>query len=153
MFVEGPAEPEVKHSKIWLALNPQPLAFQTAEDKQDKEEKRFIGMVGMGNRNIDGSQAGAVGDGAGMDDMDMDVDEGAFDDDQDAERINDDADMEENLGGGGADNGEESDYSDSELTEDAIGNEDVDDTMKFLMEMRAKREKEEAENQAKKRAA
>jgi hypothetical protein len=74
-------------------------------------------MVGMGNRNLDGSQSGAVGDGA-MDEEDMDND-GAFDDEMDAERINDDADTEENLGA--VEEDEESDYSDSELTEDAIG--------------------------------
>eukprot|EP00035_Acanthoeca_spectabilis_P002855 m.89867 g.89867 ORF g.89867 m.89867 type:complete len:862 (+) comp11787_c0_seq1:91-2676(+) len=39
-------------SKIWLALNPQPLAFQTAQDRREKEENIIeVGMPGGRNFN------------------------------------------------------------------------------------------------------
>lgn len=41
---------EVKHSKIWLALNPQPIAFQTVQDKRERAEDVVdLGLL-SGNR-------------------------------------------------------------------------------------------------------
>ncbi|CAK9134607.1 unnamed protein product, partial [Ilex paraguariensis] len=41
-FAESMKEERTKHSKIWLALNPQPLAFQTARDRAEREENKEV---------------------------------------------------------------------------------------------------------------
>jgi hypothetical protein len=52
MFDESGANDRTNKSKIWLALNPQPLAFQTAQDRREKEETiRQVGMPGGRNFN------------------------------------------------------------------------------------------------------
>ena len=43
LFNEG----KVKHSKIFDALNPQPLAFQTARDRAERQNVEEIGFVGI----------------------------------------------------------------------------------------------------------
>ena len=43
----APADPRAGKSKIWLALNPEPLAFQTAADRREQEEGKVeLGYVG-----------------------------------------------------------------------------------------------------------
>lgn len=43
----APADPRAGKSKIWLALNPEPLAFQTAADRRAQEEDKVeLGFVG-----------------------------------------------------------------------------------------------------------
>ena len=148
-------------SKIWLALNPQPLAFQTAEDKREAEEEgaNFVGMVGGGSRGFGGNAMGAGaggGDEAGMmpDEEDGFVDDGALDDADNAERVNEDADFNDDLQEDrGQDEDSESEYEDEYVEEEELGNEDVEDTMKYLKEMRAKRAVEEEKRKAELRAA
>lgn len=41
------SETKVKHSKIFDALNPQPLAFQTARDRADREDVEVLGSLGV----------------------------------------------------------------------------------------------------------
>ena len=69
-------------SKIWLALNPQPLAFQTAADKREQEEEgaNFVGMVGGGSRGFGGNAMGG-GAGGGDEEGNMPEEEDDFVDD------------------------------------------------------------------------
>ena len=43
------SDSKVKHSKIFEALNPQPLAFQTARDRAEREDLEQLGTVGSRN--------------------------------------------------------------------------------------------------------
>eukprot|EP00047_Mylnosiga_fluctuans_P014500 m.38944 g.38944 ORF g.38944 m.38944 type:complete len:443 (+) comp5539_c1_seq1:646-1974(+) len=69
-----------KHSKIWAALNPQPLAFQSARERAEREETEQLGSVGIRsyfdatvasmpeNEAFDGFEDADGGDDAGDDD-------------------------------------------------------------------------------------
>jgi hypothetical protein len=71
---------QTKHSKIFLALNPQPLAFQSARDRAEREETEQLGSVGVRsyfdataasapeNESFDGFGGGDFGGGDDDDD-------------------------------------------------------------------------------------
>eukprot|EP00039_Didymoeca_costata_P030349 m.29133 g.29133 ORF g.29133 m.29133 type:complete len:673 (+) comp8067_c0_seq1:338-2356(+) len=49
IFKDQAADPYEGKSKIWKALNPQPLAFQTAKDRRERTEAVSVGLIGQRN--------------------------------------------------------------------------------------------------------
>ena len=133
MFAAAP-EWGAGKSKIWKALNPEPLAHQTAADRRDKSQKQEMGMVGNRNYSMINQMTGAdnieetAGEpsamGEGVNDLaDMSDDELELDDDDDEEE-------------------EDVDYNDADLTMDAS----------FSNQLDANRAKREAEEKARREA-
>jgi len=143
----APKTEEPKHSKIWLALNPQPLAYQSIADRRDADEEKVTVTLGGQRdfnmmRNIMNEKAEET---PNIDEEDEDYQEDPFSDNV-ACNAGDLEEMDEE------DEEEDEDYDPDAYEEEDLVNDDVQDTMAMLMKMRAKRDEEEQKNKAALRA-
>lgn len=144
MFTAPKEQP--KHSKIWLALNPQPLAYQTRDDRQESEDKIVMGAVGTRDFNMRRDMVQDAAMTVPKSISESPEDDTGFGMEQEVE-IEDEADHI-------VDQIEESDDDDdydpnAEVPEEELDNDDVTSFMAVLAKNRAQREKEEAENKRK----
>jgi hypothetical protein len=72
-------DPNAGKSKLFLALNPQPLARQTVADRMEREDAVEIGDVTKSD-GLDGDDDEELGFGSDMSDSDSDDDDGDFND-------------------------------------------------------------------------
>lgn len=136
-------------SRIWKALNPKPLAYQSRKDKQEMEDGKVdMGIVGSRDFNAVRDLAADVGGGLADNSADAELgeDDGGFESafgmDEEAHV---DEDMHDNVS-----SDEDEDYDPNAPVDDSeLVNDDVTSFLGVLELNRAKRAKEEAENKAK----